>query len=196
MVKQASPRYIRFLFKKGETFTFEKFHLSNFGKWYSGIGVVKAPVSCIFNLIRKPSNFYPIFGKYLKKVTVLQKFDDGKSVIHVQLGNRKCGLRHPRLFTSVLHSRRVRNKFLVGSTSVMHHPSVMQVPGTVSAKVTCFGFCLEPFCQDGMEHCQITIISQVDLKSRMDDELLHVILQKLPSTVLSNIRGLVEVGHL
>ncbi|XP_071833183.1 uncharacterized protein [Apostichopus japonicus] len=186
----------QFLFKKGETFTFEKFHPSNFGKWYSGIGVIKAPVSCIFNLIRKASNFYPIFGKYLKKVTVLQKFDDGKSIIHVQLGNRKCGLRHPRLVTTVLHSRRAKTKFLVGSTSVMHHPSVMQVPGTVSAKVTCFGFCLEPFCQDGMEHCQITVISQVELKSRMDAELLHVILQKLPSTVLSNIRGLVVVGHL
>lgn len=40
-------------------------------------------------------------------------------------------------------------------------------------QVTCFGFCLEPFCQDGMEHCQITIISQVSELTPLNIPLLN-----------------------
>nr|XP_006811515.1 PREDICTED: probable GPI-anchored adhesin-like protein PGA55-like [Saccoglossus kowalevskii] len=168
-----------------------KEHTNNPVHSFMGIGIIQAPASSVYNIIRNPSTRY-LYDRMLKKLKVIDKVCENVQIVYMLHETAHCFLNQSRDVCIVQHDSVQDGRYVVAATSVQH-PSCPSTDSSVRAEVISAGAVIEPITIGNRECCKVFYITQIDLKGDLPMRLLNLIARRQPLCI-AYMRSYIEIG--
>ena len=155
-----------------------------------GTGLIQAPPEFVFRLLRNPEN-NSILDDLLKETRIIHKVSESSTLVHLLY--KSVWPTAPRDFTAISTAGRYDEHTLVEAGVSVMDPRAPEEKGYVRGNIVCGGYVVK-VCPGQPEQCEVTYVSQAELKGNIPTFAVNKITESQPQCI-SRLRAFAENSY-